>query len=122
MTYLYELARPHVVRVTMSMRRKVPEATSSKLAVTATTPIASAASIQVGTEAPVLTMDDLTTEEQQVAMLDAEQATKLVALPWMNAKHCTELVRANMLSDELAGGILAFQQVKEKNLEQGIHD
>lgn len=122
MTYLYELARPHVVRVTMSMRRKVPEPTSSKLAVAAPTPIASAASIQVGTEAPVLTMDDLTTEEQKVAMLDAEQATKLVALPWMNAKHCNELVRANMLSDELAGGILAFQQVKEKNLEQGIHD
>lgn len=96
------------------MRRKTPQMTAQ--------PIPSPVVPTNVEAAPKLTMDDLTEDEQQVALMDPEQATKMVALPWMNKAHCEELVRSNMLSDNLAVGIRAFQNVKAKNLEQGIHE
>lgn len=70
-------------------------------------------------EAPKLTMDDLTPEEQAVAMSGADP-DQLVGLNWLNNAHHDQLVKSNALSDDLARRIEAHRIVSERAMQHNM--
>lgn len=99
----------------MSMRAKVRKAPTMQL-----TPFdPQQNSIEVGQgfeqgfDAPKLSIDDLTPDEQAAAMSGAEP-DQLVGLNWLNNAHHEQLVKSNALSDTLARRIEAHRIVSER--------
>jgi len=70
-------------------------------------------------EAPKLTMDDLTPDEQAAAMCGAS-ADQLVGLNWLNNAHHDQLVKSNALGDDLARRIEAHRLVSERAMQNNM--
>ena len=70
-------------------------------------------------EAPKLTMDDLTPDEQAAAMCGASP-DQLVGLNWLNNAHHDQLVKSNALSDDLARRIEARRIVSERAIQHNM--
>jgi len=70
-------------------------------------------------QAPKLTMDDLTPDEQAAAMCGASP-DQLVGLNWLNNAHHDQLVKSNALSDVLARRIEAHRIVSGRAIEHNI--
>ena len=69
--------------------------------------------------APKLTMDDLTPDEQAAAMSGADP-DQLVGLNWLNNAHHEQLVKSNALSDDLARRIEAHRIVSERAAQNNM--
>lgn len=70
-------------------------------------------------DAPKLTMDDLTPDEQAAAMCGADP-DQLVGLNWLNNAHHDQLVKSNALSDDLARRIEAHRIVSERAAQHNM--